>query len=62
MTLRIETTAMKIGRLAYGVGQRSDANPFKKGTQPYQDWRDGWIDMALLDAATCGADGEDVRK
>lgn len=46
------------GQMSYLAGNRSDNNPFRRGTRQYDAWRQGWTDEALRDAATCGSDSE----
>lgn len=46
------------GRMSYVAGERSDANPYERGSREYGQWRAGWNDMALLDAATCGPEDD----
>lgn len=46
------------GWQAYRRGERSDSNPHERDTFRYLQWRAGWTNAALMDAATCGADDQ----
>ena len=49
---RFEMDGYEQGIHSYRFGMRSDANPYRRGTRNYDQWREGWTDAALWDVAS----------